>query len=193
MKRTEPDSAHQPPGPSSLDSRKRGRPRKGTNVEETHVEKSYCHFGLQCLGCGDGTVLHASCLQVCVRRAFDGSEQQIPVCRTAKILIMQIGLAEYKSMVVEKRMREESERGESIFTNKIEKIVSQRQCHFAWQCVGCRKGSGNHMGTYGIGVRGASDGSEHIIPLCRTAKFLVENMGFHEYAAMIRDIDARLT
>ena len=48
------------------------------------------------------------------------------------------------------------------------------------------------MGRYGIVVRRASDDSEHIISLCSTAKFLVESMGFHEYAAMIRDIDERL-
>ena len=89
-------------------------------------------------------------------------------------------------------MREESERGQSIFTDQLEKIVSQRPCHFAWQCMGCGKGSLRHMGRYGIVVRRASDDSEHIISLCSTAKFLVESLGFHEYAAMIRDIDERL-
>ena len=180
----EPDSAHQVPATPSVQTRKRGRPCKGTGVEKTHhngKQNSFCHFGLQCLGCGERTRSHAATLRICVPRTSDGSEQKVPVCRTAKILVMRIGVAKYKAMLAKTRRSEASEKQPTMT-----KTMLHSQCHFGWQCLGCREGSIFHFGQYGVGVRRDPDGDEDIIALCRTAKLIVKRIGLDDYEAMIQ-------
>lgn len=159
----------------------RGRPRGTLNKFP-----SGCHFQMQCFGCGEGTKIHSGTWQI------DGNEKKIWVCKTAKLLVKEMGLAKYKAMIVENRTREgtelarrperqAAETGQAAFRNRA------ARCHFGLQCLGSQShvlGRNGHYGQFRVSVRRAFDGSEEIIQVCSTAKRLLKRIGFDEYEAI---------
>ena len=58
-----------------------------------------CHFKLQCLGSGEDAKFHTACSFLYVGKTTDGTEDNIPVCETAKRLVTRMGLAQYEAML----------------------------------------------------------------------------------------------
>ena len=192
--------------------RPRGRPRNAVNKST-----SGCHFELQCLGCR-GAKSHKGHFRVALGCASDGTVQTLSVCRTAKLLVTRVGLAQYKAMIAQNHEkgrselpsgalppsaeRRDSESGTRSTQNRVnwlqacmvtlgirDEAVRNKHghtlCHFKSQCLGCRQGSEDHFGKLPVRVQDAIEGSEKVIPVCKTAKLFVNKVGLDEYAAII--------
>ena len=165
---------------------------------------SHCHFGLQCLGCSEDTKDHGGHLHVCIGHTFDGSEMKIPVCKTAKVLVMRIGVSQYKAMIARHCQRQANHLGETAPTSetKLCALVSQPsktdrprkgssvvkghpgRCHFGSKCLGYCEGTKLHCGNFRVSVRRACDSSEEVMQVCRIAMLLMQRIGADEFEAM---------
>ena len=61
-------------------------------------------------------------------------------------------------------------------------------CYYTWQCIGCRPGITHHKSTFRVVLPCTSDGTEKTVALCKTAKVLMERMGYDNYVAMVTGI-----